>query len=54
MYVHKATVCVLESFVIRANFCTFIAAKFSQIALLTYTRSLGASEGKTAFARLIA
>lgn len=40
MYVNKATVCVFESFVIRANICTFIAAKLSQIALFTYIRSL--------------
>ena len=43
MYVNKATVCVFESFVIRANICTFIAAKLSQIALFTYIRSLWGS-----------
>ena len=46
MYVNQATVCVLESFVIRANICTFIAAKLSQIALFTYIYSLSVSAKK--------
>ena len=33
MYVNQATVCVIESFIIRSTICTFIAAKLSQIAL---------------------
>ena len=46
MYVNQATVCVLESFILRANICTFIAAKLSQIALFTYICSLWAAVKK--------
>lgn len=49
MYVNQATVCVLESFIIRSTI-SFIAAKLSQIALFTYICSLGSTiKNKRAF-----
>jgi len=32
MYVNKAMLCVLESFILSSNICMFIAEKLSQIA----------------------
>ena len=46
MYVNQAMLCVLESFVLRANIYMFIAANLSQTALFTYICSLAAIRKK--------